>query len=218
MKVGWFATVARVSCEEGSCGRKDIRFKPGLRRAKAIFLGLAMFTKPLHSPNKPLTSVDYDFIKRSGTGPGRQAKEANMHAQLLDGIANVKSRDDGTVHTIHLAGDAKATVAEVCVGKKFTRLNFAKAVDADMLPEGIVLGGRSKSWVGGGIRVNADNLDACRTLLLAVVGNVDEPEAEVEAEAPAADPRDEDAGLPAGAHEAAETVVAPAPRRRRSRK
>jgi hypothetical protein len=36
---------------------------------------------------------------------------------------DVKSRNDGTVHTVKLS---KRVVAEVCVGKKATRLNVAR--------------------------------------------------------------------------------------------
>lgn len=100
-----------------------------------------------------------------------------LHTDLMNGIENIKSRDDGSVHTIHLAADGKTVVAEVCVGKKRTRLNFKDKVE--FAPEGF-LSGRSKSWVGGGIVLTTDNLAPARELLLQVVGL--EPMAEVKVE------------------------------------
>jgi len=85
-----------------------------------------------------------------------------LHQQLLDGF-EVKSRDDGTVHTVKHEGK---TVAEVCVGAKKTRLNVRGAVKA---PKGITLGGKSKTWAGGGAEVTEENLPAARTLLSSIV-------------------------------------------------
>ena len=89
------------------------------------------------------------------------------HVTLLDGL-NVKSRADGTVHTIKSA--AGAVVAEVCVGKKQTRLNFKQTPKS--LPKSVELSGQSKSWPGGGIVVTAANASAVRSVLVGVVGKV----------------------------------------------
>lgn len=87
-----------------------------------------------------------------------------LHAQLLEGLTH-KSRADGSVHTISAAG---RTVAEICVGKKFTRLNMRAEIKA---PKGLVLSGKSKSWKGGGIVVLDANVVACRALLDSSVQN-----------------------------------------------
>jgi hypothetical protein len=85
-----------------------------------------------------------------------------LHTRLLDGF-DVKSRDDGTVHTVKANS---RTVAEVCVGKKNTRLNIREVPKG--APKNLDLGGKSKSWAGGVI-VDASNLTACRALLSACV-------------------------------------------------
>lgn len=85
----------------------------------------------------------------------------SLHEQLLDGF-EVKSRDDGTVHTIKREGRA---VAEVCVGARKVRLNVRDAVKA---PKNLKLSGKSKSWAGGGVIVTNENLAACRALLAQV--------------------------------------------------
>jgi len=89
------------------------------------------------------------------------------HVELLKGL-NVKSREDGTVHTVHSAS-GKRTVAEVCVGKKFTRMNLRSAPTSNA-PRGVKLDGRSKHWDGGGVRVTAENVKQCRALLEHIVG------------------------------------------------
>src|SRR5438067_1371247 len=83
-----------------------------------------------------------------------------LHKRLLDGF-EVKSRQDGTVHSIKAQGK---TVGEICVGKKSVRLNLRAEVKA---PEGVELSGKSKSWPGGGLVVTDANLTAARALLTA---------------------------------------------------
>src|SRR4051794_21828615 len=99
----------------------------------------------------------------------------SLHSQLLDGL-NVKSRADGSVHTIR-AADGKTVVAEVCVGKKQTRLNVRELPAKIKAPKSLELGGKSKSWPGGGVIVTEGNVKAARDLLAAVVGAVPAPTA-----------------------------------------
>jgi len=129
-----------------------------------------------------------------------------LHVTLMDGMT-VKSRDDGSVHTIKGA-DGKTTVAEVCVGKKDTRLNFKSAIPEDA-PEGIELSGHSTSWKGGGVRINDANLPAARELLQFVVDSV-QPTAEETAD-------DAESGG-TGEEAAAASTRAKSPRSRSSRK
>ena len=89
---------------------------------------------------------------------------APLHRTLIDGLP-VKERADGSVITIHSAQGG--TVAEVCVGKSKTRVNFRSA--PTKLPKNLVLDGRSKSWACGA-NLSADNLAGLRTVLVAVVG------------------------------------------------
>ena len=93
------------------------------------------------------------------------------HETLLEGIANVKSREDGSVHTIH-APDGKTTLAEICVGKRATRINFRQVPSINMMKKegkGIELVGKSKTWLGQGTKVTDENVGQIRTLLLAVI-------------------------------------------------
>src|SRR5947207_845480 len=91
-----------------------------------------------------------------------------LHMQLLDGF-EVKSRDDGSVHTIKAHG---RTVAECCVGAKKVRLN----VRADVKPpKGLTLSGKSKSWPTGGLVVDETNLTAARALLASAVAKAGAP-------------------------------------------
>jgi hypothetical protein len=83
---------------------------------------------------------------------------ASLHQQLLAGL-DVKSRQNGSVHTIKANGKV---VAEVCVGTKKVRLNFRNELPAK---ERKLLSGKSKSWPGGGMIVTADNLKEARALL-----------------------------------------------------
>lgn len=106
-----------------------------------------------------------------------------LHIQILEGL-NVKSRKDGSVHTIKDANGK--TVAEVCVGKKRTRLNFRTVPSGKGMPKGIDLGGKSKSWQGGGVVLNEANVGLARELLVFVVGTAPEPTAADAAEALAA--------------------------------
>lgn len=93
-------------------------------------------------------------------------------ATLLDGL-NVKSRDDGSVHTIK-GGNGKV-VAEVCVGARKVRLNLKAVPPKGKVPKAIELGGRSKSWEGGGVNVTAANVKQARALLAAVVAAATAP-------------------------------------------
>jgi len=86
------------------------------------------------------------------------------HAQLLDGIKDVKSRKDGSVHTIRSNGKV---VAEVCVGKKATRLNFRSR--PKLVPKSVALTGKSTVWAGGGLIVTETNLAAAKSILSALL-------------------------------------------------
>jgi hypothetical protein len=88
---------------------------------------------------------------------------STLTTTLLAGL-DVKSRADGTVHSVK--GKDGSTVAEVCVGKKFTRLNLRQT--PPKLPKGVRLDGRSKSWPAGGVILTDSNVAACRALLLTV--------------------------------------------------
>ena len=83
-------------------------------------------------------------------------------AALLEGL-EYKERPNGTVVSIHRTGE-KATVAELCRGKKLARLNFRVKPTKGNL----TLGGQSNSWPAGGIVLTADNLKAARAALLSV--------------------------------------------------
>jgi hypothetical protein len=83
---------------------------------------------------------------------------------LLDGL-DVKSRPNGTVHTVKVE---TKTVAEVCVGTRAVRLNLKSAPAKSKVPKSIKLVGKSKSWPGGGVVVTAENAAAARAVLSAV--------------------------------------------------
>lgn len=89
-----------------------------------------------------------------------------IHVRLMEGV-RVKSREDGTVHTIK--GADGTTAAEVCVGKSTVRLNF-RVPPSSNAPGGVALSGRSQSWKGGGVVVTEANLDSARALLAFVCG------------------------------------------------
>lgn len=87
-----------------------------------------------------------------------------LHQQLLDGLDNVKSRPNGTVHTLH---DAEGkVVAEICVGKRATRVNFRIVPKA---AKGLDLTTKSKTWVGGGIVVTDENVSKVKAALASVL-------------------------------------------------
>jgi hypothetical protein len=96
------------------------------------------------------------------------AEPVSIQSRLMAGT-DVKSREDGSVHTIKGAGGR--TVAEVCVGKSTIRLNFREPLGRDA-PTGVVLSGRSQSWRGGGVVVTEANLESARALLAFVCGFV----------------------------------------------
>lgn len=83
--------------------------------------------------------------------------------QLTEGLT-VKERPDGTVVTVK-AADGKATVAEICVGKSKTRVNF-RATPKGAITKKLV--GHSKSWPAGGIVVDGKNAKAVRAALVSV--------------------------------------------------
>jgi hypothetical protein len=89
----------------------------------------------------------------------KSAQPQPLHIQLLTGL-DTKARPNGTVITVKSAGKV---IAEVCVGKKFARLNFRAEVK--VLKGGPVLSGKSKSWPGGGCVLSAENVAALRALL-----------------------------------------------------
>lgn len=101
-------------------------------------------------------------------------------AALLDGL-EVKSRDDGSVHTIKAHGKV---VAEVCVGARKVRLNVKAEPAKGKVPKSVTLAGKSKTWAGGGLNVEPGNVKAARALLAAVVAAVPAPK---QAEPTAAD-------------------------------
>lgn len=118
---------------------------------------------------------------------------SNIAKTLLADVDNVKSRTDGSVHTLH-GRDGSTTLAELCVGKRTARFNVREPLAAAMVKRHDVaasLGGRSKSWRGGGIVVTDGNVAAVRALLLDVIAAspeaaADEAPATDEAPAPAA--------------------------------
>jgi hypothetical protein len=79
--------------------------------------------------------------------PAKPKTTKPLHQQLLEGF-EVKANGK--------------TVAEVCVGKQNVRLNLRAAVKAS---KGLMLGGKSKSWPGGGTVITDANLAAARALL-----------------------------------------------------
>lgn len=136
--------------------------------------------------------VDKNHSVRSDTGSGQRKEEGGRRvtetqteqrdyvSTMLEGLEFYKARDDGSVITIK-AEDNKTTVAEICHGKRQTRLNFKSAVPADMLVEGLELGGKSKSWGGGGAKITDENLDAATQTLAAVVASIQPSDEEPEA-------------------------------------
>jgi hypothetical protein len=109
-------------------------------------------------------------------------KEKSLHDTLLDGF-DVKSRADGTVHTIKANGKV---VGEVCVGTKKVRLNLKATPAKGAVPKSIALDGKSKTWAGGGVIVTDENVTAARALVSAVVAAVPEPQADDAARSSAA--------------------------------
>jgi hypothetical protein len=87
----------------------------------------------------------------------------SIHSQLLDGL-QVKSRADGSVHTVKAEGKV---VAEVCVGTRKTRVNFKASPKS--LPKGLALDGKSKTWAGGGIVVDESNVAKVCAILAQLV-------------------------------------------------
>jgi len=63
---------------------------------------------------------------------------------------------------------AGKTCAELCVGKRATRLNLKAIPAKGKLPKGIELSGHSESWAGGGVVVNEGNVKLVRALLAAI--------------------------------------------------
>jgi|SRR5581483_3193478 len=87
--------------------------------------------------------------------------------QLTEGLT-VKARPDGSVISVKDAY-GKKTVAEVCVGTKRTRVNFREAPKGALAKQ---LGGKSKSWGGGGVLVDDENAQLVRSALLQAAGVV----------------------------------------------
>lgn len=95
------------------------------------------------------------------------APSKSLHQRFLDGMT-IKSRENGTVHTIK--GENGRTVGEVCVGKSKTRVNFRNAPEAKALKaSGISLSGNSNSWKGQGFVLTEENLQSGRKLMQAVI-------------------------------------------------
>lgn len=108
-----------------------------------------------------------DVVEHFGGAAGAESSKLSLQERLVEGLGAL-SRPNGHVHTIH--GSDGKTVAEVVVGQTGTvRLNFIDT-PAGQLPSGLTLDGRAQRWQGGGTRVTEENLDACRNLLLSVVG------------------------------------------------
>ena len=125
-----------------------------------------------------------------------EKKQTDFVGELLKGIEHVKSRDDGSVHTIK-AEDGKTTVAEICHGKRATRLNFKSAVPKDMLVDGFELGGKASSWAGQGAKITDENLASAKQTLDNVVASIQpsgEDETPAEAEATSNEPTAQEAG------------------------
>lgn len=95
------------------------------------------------------------------------AGEAPLHVRLLEGL-DVRSRADGSVHNIK--NPAGKTVAEVCVGKDVTRLNFFSELSVP-IPDGLILGGRDQRFPDRGLRLTPENLLRARELLLRVAAS-----------------------------------------------
>jgi len=93
--------------------------------------------------------------------PAQNSTQQSLRPRLLDGFT-YKSRSDNSVHTVKGA-DGKV-IAEVCEGKKATRLNLRNA-PTKATPKNVTLGGKSKTWAGGGTVVTESSLAACRALL-----------------------------------------------------
>jgi hypothetical protein len=92
-----------------------------------------------------------------------RSKEDGMQAKDLIAGLTVKTRPDGTVITVK-SPDGRATVAEVCVGTKKTRVNFRETPKSALAKS---LTGKSKSWPGGGVVVDEKNAAVVRAALLA---------------------------------------------------
>ena len=90
--------------------------------------------------------------------PAKKNTVAPLHVQLLDGLT-YKSRTDGSVHTIKANGKV---IGEVCVGRNRVRLNLKSALPAASRK---MLGGKSRSWAGGGMIVTDANVKDARALL-----------------------------------------------------
>lgn len=78
--------------------------------------------------------------------------------KLTDGL-DTHERQDGKVTRVRAEGHP---VAEVVVGSETVRVNFRERPAS---AEGLHLGGRSKSWPGGGVQVTDENADKVRALL-----------------------------------------------------
>lgn len=95
------------------------------------------------------------------------AGERPLHVRLLEGL-DIRSRADGSVHNIKTP-DGK-TVAEVCVGKNVTLLNFFSELSVP-IPDGLIFSGRDRRFPGRGLRITPENLLPARELLHRVVGS-----------------------------------------------
>jgi len=94
------------------------------------------------------------------------AGDAPLHVRLLEGL-EVRPRADGSVYNIKNR-DGK-TVAEVCVGKNVTLLNFFSELSVP-IPDGLTFSGRDRRFPGRGLRVTPENLLRAREYLHRVVG------------------------------------------------
>jgi hypothetical protein len=95
------------------------------------------------------------------------AGETPLHVRLLEGL-DVRSRADGSVHNIKNP-DGK-TVAEVCVGKNVTLLNFFSELSVP-IPDGLIFSGRDQRFPGRGLCITPENLLRARELLHRVAGS-----------------------------------------------
>ncbi len=106
----------------------------------------------------------------------------SLHQQLLKGLEGVRSRPDGTVHTLHVGG---AVIGEVCVGTRAVRLNLRTR--PKVVPKGLDLSkSKSKTWVGGGLVVTDANVKEAKTLLAAVIKDAQPKPEKTTARRPAA--------------------------------
>jgi len=94
--------------------------------------------------------------------PRTKKQPVALHTTLLEGLTT-KARKDGSVITVKDV-TGKRTVAEVCIGKSKTRVNFHEAIKSAL---GKQTTGKSRTWAGGGVVLTDANASQVRAALLA---------------------------------------------------